>query len=268
SSQFVSALLLIAPKLPDGLTVHLQGSAVSVPYINMTIRLLSALGVHVIRDKSRIRIPESEIIPKDFTVEADWSAAAFWYEAAALSRSCDLLLPDLRKDSLQGDSIVSSIYSDFGVTTTFLDEGIRITSPGKLVSEFSFDFSDYPDIALPVITTCAALGIHGKFEGLKGLRLKESDRLKALKTELGKMGVVMELDRTGDQIRKIEIAPCTLKPTGDEPISTYGDHRIAMTFANMALKFGSVKLENPDVVTKSYPEYWNDLISIGFDVKE
>jgi 3-phosphoshikimate 1-carboxyvinyltransferase len=265
SSQFVSALILVAPAIPGGLTLHLRGPAVSFPYIDMTIRLMGDYGIRIQRDKTRIVIPEAPVVPRGYEVETDWSSAAFWYEAAAFADEVDLVLTGLRNDSLQGDSILARIYSEFGVQTEFLDRGVRLTRGPRETPSFSFNFSDYPDIAPAVITTCAVLCIHGRFEGLKNLKIKESDRLLAMKKELDKLGIVLEADSTGDHIRKIEVTHTQLNVAQQESgFDTYGDHRMAMTFAPLALLLGSVRIHEPDVVDKSYPGYWEDLKKMGF----
>ena len=266
SSQFISALLLIAPGLPGGLSIWLQGQAVSFPYINMTLRLLNYFGIETIKERNKIIIPESNIRGKDYIVEADWSSASFWYEAAAMADEVDLVLEGLRKDSLQGDAILVEIFQNFGVMSEFLKNGVRLTKVKKKLDGFYFDFSDYPDIAMAVITTCAALGLRGRFEGLKSLRLKETNRLRALKTEFKKLGLNLMPDSPSDSIPVIEFSNPMLKSGSDLRIETYGDHRMAMTFAPLSLKLGNIKIENPDVVSKSYPQFWKNLSSLDFEL--
>jgi len=266
SSQFISALLLIAPILPGGLSIWLQGQAVSFPYINMTLRLLNYFGIDTVKEKNKIIVPETSIKGKNFIIEADWSAASFWYEAAALADEVDLILEGLRKDSLQGDSILVNIFQNFGVMSEFLKNGVRLTKVKKKPDGFYFDFSDYPDIAPAVITTCAALGLRGRFEGLKSLRLKETNRLRALENEFKKLGLKLESGSPSDLIPIIEFFNPQFDSNNDLRIETYGDHRMAMTFAPLALKLGSIKIENPDVVSKSYPQFWENLSSLGFEL--
>ncbi len=268
SSQFVSALILIGPKLPGGLTLHLSGSAVSFPYVKMTIRLLEYFDIHVVQGRSRIFISEGNYRPRDIKVEPDWSAAAFWYEAAALADHVDLELSGLSRDSLQGDSILSDIFRAFNVFTEFTDKGVRLTKSSQPLPEdhFKFTFSDHPDIAPAVITTCAMLGMHGSFSGLKSLQIKETDRLIALKTEFKKIGVTAETYSTGNLIPELEIMAGQVASSTELPISTYSDHRMAMTFAPLAIQIGKIKIEDPDVVTKSYPGFWDDLVSLGYEI--
>jgi len=267
SSQFISALLLVAPRLPGGLSIRFQGQAVSFPYIHMTLRLLEFFSVETLQKRNNILLPEADIIGRDFTVEADWSAAAFWYEAAVLADEVDLVLEGLQKNSLQGDAILADIYQNFGIVSEFNINGVRLTKTKKKMDGYYFDFSDHPDIAPAVITTCAALGIRGRFEGLKSLRIKETNRLRALKIEYSKLGLNLEPDSPVELIPKIEFVNPQLKSNPDLKIETYGDHRMAMTFAPLAIKFGSIRIENPDVVSKSYPEYWDHLASLGFEIK-
>lgn len=270
SSQFVSALLMIGPKLDGGLTVRYKNRPVSLPYIDMTVKMMKAFGIPVRSGKHFVRVPEGAYKPASFAVEPDWSSAAFWYEAAALAAEVDLVLPGLKEKSLQGDSVLPGIFANFGVGTVFTEEGVCLRRiPGK-ADGFFFDFTDHPDLAPAVITTCAALGIRGRFEGLNSLRIKETDRISALQTEFGKLGVKVESAEIADLLQSIEIAPAGKKKPGfpaNVLFETYGDHRMAMTFAPLALKLGPVKIVNPDVVTKSYPGFWEDLTSVGFEVK-
>jgi 3-phosphoshikimate 1-carboxyvinyltransferase len=270
SSQFVSALILIGPKLPGGLTLHLSGLPVSFPYVKMTIGLLKDFGINVIQERSRIFIQEGNYQPCNFTVEPDWSAAAFWYEAAALADYVDLELEGLSRKSIQGDSIISDIFQTFNIVTEFTKRGVHLSklSGSTRENEFKFNFSDHPDIAPAVITSCAMLGIHGLFSGLKSLQLKETDRLMALKTEYEKIGVTAETYSTGNLIPALEIMAGKISGNPDLVINTYDDHRMAMTFAPLAILTGKIQIENPDVVTKSYPGFWSDLVSVGFEINQ
>jgi 3-phosphoshikimate 1-carboxyvinyltransferase len=266
SSQFISALLLIAPTLPGGLSIQLQGQAVSFPYIDMTLRLLKYFGIETVKERNIIFVPEATIKGLNYTVEADWSAASFWYEAAAMADEVDLILEGLQKNSLQGDAILADIFQNFGIMSEFLKNGVRLIKVKKKLDDYYFDFSDYPDIAPAVITTCAALGLHGRFEGLKSLRIKETDRLKAIKNEYKKLGLNLEPDSPVDMMPKIEFINPQFKASTDFRIDTYGDHRMAMTFAPLSMKLGAIRIENPDVVSKSYPQYWEHLSSLGFEI--
>ncbi|MCX6252635.1 MAG: 3-phosphoshikimate 1-carboxyvinyltransferase [Bacteroidetes bacterium] len=267
SSQFVSALILIGPGIPGGLTLRLTGQVASKPYINMTVRLLQYFGVDVITESNRIIIPEATYHAREYTVEADWSSAAFWYEFASLSAEADLTLPGLHKNSLQGDTIIASVFQNFGVSTEFMEDGIRLTKVKKKIDGYYFNFSDYPDIALPVIATCAASGIRGRFEGLKSLKIKESDRLQAMTNEFEKLGIKMETETTPDGNIALEFPSSKIRWGPNLKMETYGDHRMAMTFAPLVFKLGKITIVNPDVVKKSYPRFWEHLIDVGFSVE-
>ena len=267
SSQFISALLMIAPSLPNGLHLRLRGQSVSWPYIEMTLRLMKNFGIRVKRTGQRIQVPPGRYLPAAYKVESDWSAAAFWYEAAALSGDADLVLKGLDQGSLQGDSVLAEIFQNFGVNTDYRDDGIRLTSTNRKAGGFYFDFTSYPDIAPPVITTCAALGIRGRFEGLKSLRIKETDRLYAIQHEIDKMGFSMQCATFDGAMPALELNPVHPKPRSEHPIDTYGDHRMAMTFAPLALCSGAMRILNPNVVVKSYPKYWEHLKLLGFEVR-
>lgn len=268
SSQFISALIIIGPKIPGGLTLHLSGPAVSFPYVKMTIGLLKDFGIHVVQERSRIFITEGDYLPCNFKVESDWSAAAFWYEAAALADNVDLELEGLSRESLQGDSVISDIFRAFNVVTEFTGKGIHLTKSSEPIQEnqFKFNFSDHPDIAPAVITSCAILGLNGIFTGLKSLQIKETDRLLALKTEYEKIGIKAETYSTGNLIPAMEITASRIACQPGLQIKTYGDHRMAMTFSPLAILNGNIRIEDPEVVTKSYPGFWNDLVSVGFEI--
>lgn len=267
SSQFVSALMMIAPRIPGGLVLRLSGQPVSYPYVSMTKRLMESCGVSiVIKAHSQVHIPECEYQPAAFFVESDWSSAAFWYEVAALADDVDLFLEGLGKESLQGDAVLADIYKNFGIDTEFEASGIRLRKNPSRKGSYSFNFSDFPDIAPSVITTCAVLGMQGRFDGLKSLRIKETDRILAIKNELARIGITIYENTGTDEAPQIEFAPSSPVIRPGIQFKTYDDHRMAMTFAPLALTFGEVLIETPDVVGKSYPEFWNDLKSLGFEI--
>ncbi len=267
SSQFCSALLIIAPYLPKGMVINLKGEAVSVPYINMTLKMIEHFGVRCRKTRHRIRVNPGTYTDHPFRVEADWSAASFWYEAAALADEADLELIGLSRESSQGDAILARIYQDFGVSTEYRKEGIRLTKVRKKIDGYYFNFSDYPDIAPPVITTTAVLGLRGRFEGLQGLGIKETNRILALKNEFEKLGLSFTYESSQGMIPALEFKSTRMKSRIDHPIETYGDHRIAMTFAPLALKTGSIRISDPDVVRKSYPDFWKHLEAVGFEIR-
>jgi len=270
SSQYISALMMIAPKLSGGLTIRFRNRPVSMPYIEMTARLMEVFGVRSAMGKNSVSVNEGRYFAAPFEVEPDWSSAAFWYEAAALATDPLLELPGLLEKSLQGDSVLPGIFSNFGIETSFTTAGVTLKRNGKKADGFYFDFTDHPDLAPAVITTCAALGIRGRFEGLNSLRIKETDRIAALRAEYEKLGIAVESAEVTDMLQSIEIAPLKKKKS-ESPANllfeTYGDHRMAMTFAPLALKLGPVRIVNPDVVSKSYPGFWEEMRGVGFDLK-
>lgn len=267
SSQYTTALLLIAPYLSKGLILHLKGKKVSFPYVDMTIRLMQLFGAKVKAGKTRIHVHPGAYHPCEYTVESDWSAAAFWYEAAVFAEEVDLELKGLKFESLQGDSILPVIFQNFGIRTEFTDSGIRLTKVEKKIDGFYFDFTDCPDIAQSVIITCAGLGIRGRFEGLKSLQIKETDRLRALKNEIEKLGIQVVTSDKSDDMPAMEISAFKSVVQNGLTFETYGDHRMAMTLAPLAIKSGPVKILNPDVVVKSYPDFWEHMVTTGFEIR-
>ncbi|MDF1672533.1 MAG: 3-phosphoshikimate 1-carboxyvinyltransferase [Vicingaceae bacterium] len=264
SSQYVSALLLIAPKLKHGLQIKFEGEIISKPYINMTINMMQYFGVHVKWNNDSIIVSPGKYKAKDFIVEADWSAASYWYSMVAIAKDeTEIILYGLKKDSLQGDSEVVNIYKKFGVITEFIDGGVRLTKSKDLELKYAdllIDFIDCPDLAQTVAVTCAALNVKAKLVGLKTLRIKETDRITALQDELNKLGFNIEVnsdDLIVNPINNIEIINTHIK--------TYNDHRMAMAFAPLAM-IKSIKIEDPEVVKKSYPNFWQDLKLVGFKI--
>jgi len=203
----------------------------------------------------------------EYTVETDWSSAAFWYEGVALSDNAELHLPGLHLRSIQGDNVLPGIYNDLGVQTKETTLGITLKRKERISSGFSYDFTDCPDIAPAVITTCAVLGIHGAFQGLKGLNIKETNRITALTNELRKIGIILDVTEGEDHIDLAEGKPRSLDRFADTIFDSYNDHRMAMAFAPLALKLGSLRIANPDVVSKSYPGFWEEMRQAGFTVK-
>jgi 3-phosphoshikimate 1-carboxyvinyltransferase len=263
SSQYISALMLIAPSLPKGLTLHLDGKVTSVPYITMTLSLLEQLGIKGSFQNNIITIPTSEKIENTWlTVESDWSSASYFYSLVSLSKNTSVHLTSYRKESLQGDSHLAKIYEDLGVKTEFLpSEGAILLSKTALrtLDSFTFDLSNTPDIAQTIAVSCFGLGKGCFLTGLHTLRIKETDRLSALKTELEKLGCSVEI--TDESLR--------LLPTGmiseNIEIDTYNDHRMAMAFAPLALKV-PITINDSEVVSKSFPGFWGDLAKLGISV--
>ncbi len=266
SSQFISALLLIAPKIENGLRLTLTNKISSRPYVEMTLNLLKHFGINYTFEGNEIFIQQQDYKAGEIKIETDWSAAAYWYEMVAFTKEVDVILKGLHKESLQGDSVLAEIYKNFGVKTEFLSEGIKLTKSTRLVKQFDFDFTNYPDLAQPVIVTCAALGINGTFTGLESLRIKETDRLNALQAELKKLGFKTELVR-GSEFRVRSFMPGKIKNQKSKIVNTFDDHRMAMAFAPLAMIFDILQIENPQVVSKSYPEFWESLQKFGFLIK-
>lgn len=264
SSQFISALMLIAPLLPQGLTIHKLGNASSAPYIGMTARLMQQAGVSVEMDNGNIRISPQPYRPMPVKVDADWSAAAFWYEIAAFGSDPGISLTGLHASGIQGDEQVAAIFTRLGVKTEYSGQGTLLRKSGiPIVSPFSYDFTSCPDLLIPVAVTCAGLQIEANLFGLKALRIKESDRLHAVATELGALGYHINILSNN----ALQLLPSSHALKGSaHTIATYGDHRMAMAFAPLSLLRPGICISNPDVVGKSYPRYWNDLKKAGFEI--
>ena len=262
SSQYLSALCLVGAKLPEGVKIELVGSITSLPYLNMTLQLLERIGISAKLDERRIRIaPKSDIEPISLAVESDWSAASYYYSIVALSKlGTKATLSTLREDSLQGDRVLSTIYTDFGVSTRFDDGKVILEKvSGPMSQTLSYDLKDAPDIAQTIAVTAAGLHVDCFLTGLHTLPIKETDRLAAMKCELEKVGVSVNIDaeslRVFGQKAKLQSAS----------IATYNDHRMAMAFAPLAILI-PLTIEESFVVEKSYPDFWKDLSSIGYQV--
>jgi len=271
SSPYITALLLLAPTLPQGLTLELEGKIVSRPYIEMTLGLMAYFGIQHQWEDHTIRVPAQPYLARDFVVEADWSAASYYYSLAALSETCELQLNGLFADSFQGDAVIQQLYAAFGVETTFNEAGLRLTKKADATRPpvFEYDSLACPDVAQTLAVTCAALGVQGLFTGLDTLRIKETDRIAALQTELGK--VQAYLSPLPPRFSKKEEKKYFLlegQAQWNEPptFAIYEDHRMAMAFAPLAL-LGPVYIAEPLVVEKSYPDFWTDLSSLGFAVE-
>ena len=260
SSQYISALMLIAPSLKNGLTINLEGKITSIPYIDMTLDLLKKVGVSGTFSNNKIEIKHTKTVNSiAVNVESDWSSASYYFSIIALSNNLELTLNNFSKNSMQGDSKIISIFQKLGVETIFNknDNSILLRHlKTKIIDCLSLNLNDTPDIAQTLAVTCFGLGIPCKLEGLKTLKIKETDRLLALKTELEKLGAnvtITEESITVFRSRKI-IENIT--------IETYQDHRMAMAFAPLVLKV-PINILEPNVVTKSYTTFWKDLLKIG-----
>jgi len=264
SSQFISALLLIAPKLENGLELTLEGEITSIPYINMTLGLLNGIGVATSFEKNVIIInPKSTIVNQQAIIESDWSSASYFYSIIALSPiGSQITLSSFKENSLQGDSVQVTIYKNFGVDTIFETNSIiisksKIQNPKLLI----YNLQSSPDIAQTIAVTCFGLGIGCHLTGLHTLKIKETDRLVALQNELEKLGASVSITNDSFTLESSNLMHSNVK------IKTYQDHRMAMAFAPLALKTPLI-IEDAEVVTKSYPNFWNDLKSIGFVIEE
>ena len=266
SSQYISALLMIGPVLKNGLKLLLTDEVVSRPYINMTLAMMRDFGAKADWLSDHIvAVEHGTYRQRPYFVESDWSAASYWYEMVALSPAADaeIVLPGLFAKSLQGDSRGAELFELLGVETTFVgDKDVRLTKRGRVVERLDADFVGMPDLAQTFAVTCCMLGVPFHFTGLQSLRIKETDRIHALEVELAKLGFILEARHDSELI-------WTGQHTSPQPVAaidTYEDHRMAMAFAPSALRLGSIRINNPQVVTKSYPGYWDDLKSVGFQL--
>lgn len=268
SSQFISALLMIAPVLPGGLKLRLVGDLVSASYLQMTLDMMRQFGIDYHFENQIIEIAPQDYRPVDFRVESDWSAASYHYALASLAGEAELTLRGLFRHSSQGDAATVDLFSHLGLTTSWLDDGLTVRKDGKLRSHLEHDFILCPDIAQTMAVVCGGLGVTGVFSGLETLSIKETDRIAALKTELGKVEVFFSKapprfsSKTGKTFYLVEG-----KASWSEPpeFATYHDHRMAMAFAPLSL-IRPVIIEDPGVVAKSYPGFWKDLISLGWQI--
>ncbi len=281
SSQYISALLMIGPALKKGLRMHLKGDIISRPYIDLTLWIMNAFGAEAEwTDIDTITVKPTPYTAHAYRIESDWSAASYWYEIMALTndRDASSLLKGLQDGSRQGDSIARYLFSLLGVKTAFANReavgttgsdgsdmsGVSLTCSGYKVPRLEYNLVCAPDLAQTLVVCCAELGIHFHFTGLQTLKIKETDRIEALKREMEKLGYVIrdvdgrELIWDGER--------CT--PDDDIAIDTYDDHRMALAFAPLAITRGSIKINNPEVVTKSYPHFWEDLKRVGFGIKQ
>ena len=264
SSQYISALLMIGPSLENGLKVTLTGNIISRPYINLTLQLMKDFGgkAEWLNDHE-LQVKPQPYAPVPYYVESDWSASSYWYQIAALSPEAGITLPGLFEKSYQGDSQVALIFRSLGVETIYGDKTVTIRKSGQPVERLDYDFINQPDLAQTFVVTCALLGIPFRFNGLQSLKIKETDRMAALICEMKKLGYVLQ--ESEGSILSWEGERCE---RSSEAIDTYEDHRMAMAFAPACLTLPDIRINNPHVVTKSYPRYWDDLQKAGFIIKE
>ena len=259
SSQYITALMLIAPSLPDGLRLYLEGKITSIPYIEMTLSLLHKIGVDAIFSGQHIQVfPKKDITQITHAVESDWSSASYYFSMVALAKEADVSLSTYKKDSLQGDRVLMDVYQQFGVKSSIENNTLALKKQTMGSTHVQLDLSDAPDIAQTIAVTCYGLGLSCSLTGLHTLKIKETDRLVALQNELTKLGATIEITDKSLHLHKRtnQICPNVL-------IETYHDHRMAMAFAPLGLLV-PIRIQDADVVTKSYPGFWKDLEQNGF----
>ncbi|MES2829923.1 MAG: 3-phosphoshikimate 1-carboxyvinyltransferase [Bacteroidota bacterium] len=263
SSQYISALLMIAPTLEKGLTIEIVGELTSVPYVTMTLDMLKEAGITHTWEGNLIKIEPQAFNNATLAVEPDWSASSYWYSIAALAENAAISLPYLKEKSLQGDSKIKELMQPFGVDTIRTEKGIALKSGSKSFGNDVINLKDCPDLAQTIIVCAAALGKDLRFTGLETLKIKETDRILALQTELAKLGVLLTEDNL------VYTLDCSSLSFPEKvSFKTYEDHRMAMAFAPLALVIKEVELEDMDVVEKSYPDFWKDLQKAGFTITE
>ncbi|NID10341.1 3-phosphoshikimate 1-carboxyvinyltransferase [Fibrivirga algicola] len=261
SSQYISALAMVAPYLPSGLTLHLTGALGSVPYMTMTLQQMAAFGVNATADWAAqvIQIPAGTYTPTAYAIESDWSGASYWFSTVALAADADIELLGLKEQSLQGDSAIVGIMDQLGVQATYTGRGFRLTKK-EAADRLTVDFTNCPDLAQTVAVCCALKGIPATFTGIESLKIKETDRVVAIQNELRKFGADLVDVVTNE---RYEVRPVTA-PISNLPvqIDTYDDHRMAMAFAPIAM-LRSVIINEPGVVAKSYPSFWDDFKKVA-----
>lgn len=262
SSQYISAMMMVAPILPKGLTIRLEGKVGSKPYIQMTASQMAQFGVECQIDGNSIVIPHADYKPAEVRVEPDWSALSYWFAFVALAKEATLILKDVPLQSIQGDRVIVEIMAKLGVGATFKSNDLILTKTNSRVRSIEWDFTDCPDLAQTVLPVCALTNVSGSFTGLESLYIKETDRVTALQNELSKVGTTLEESAKGH----FKLTPGSA-PTEKIRISTYHDHRMAMGFAPWATLI-DLEIESPEVVNKSYPEFWDDMRNVGFELRQ
>ena len=258
SSQYISALMMIAPFMQSGLKIILDGKIISRPYIEMTIQMMQEFGAEIDLTDNTILIEPQDYTPIEYLVESDWTAASYWYEILSLVGHGNIFLNGLFQNSYQGDSCVADIFEQLGIHTTYMSEGVLLTSTKINTVSLEYDFTDQPDLAQTLAVTCCLKGVPFIFRGLHSLKIKETDRIAALINELQKLGFIVT--ESGEGILTWEGELC--EPTEKIIIETYEDHRMAMAFTPAAI-FQPITIEHPEVVSKSYPNFWKDIEKIN-----
>lgn len=266
SSQFVSALSLLAPTLPGGLSIELLGQRVSFPYIRMTLDVMAHFGVTCTQENNTLIIPEQAYIPQALRIENDWSSASFYYAMGLFCKELDLFLPGLQSESLQGDAHVVNLAAQLGIQSTFTHGGVHLQKTNALseaeLSKLCFDYTDYPDLAVPFIVACSALFPGVKSTGIQHLNLKESERLQALQTELKKLGYNLNYS---EGVLHCSHEQIDFKKSLFD-LSTYHDHRLAMAFAALAFTGKVIVIDDAECVRKSFPQFWGQLSDLQLSV--
>jgi 3-phosphoshikimate 1-carboxyvinyltransferase len=263
SSQYLSALLIIAPTLPKGLSLHIEGGLTSRPYLEMTLNMLGSTGISHTWEGDTIQIPHQQHQSAELTVEPDWSAASYWYSIAALADKAQIALPNLKEESLQGDSAIQQLMVALGVSTSRTGNGIELKNSVQQPITKTINLKDCPDLAQTIIVCAAAKGLNLSFTGLETLKIKETNRVEALQNELAKIGVTLTED---NEVYTLDCA--NLHFPERILIRTYDDHRMAMAFAPLSLLIRQIEIEDYQVVEKSYPDFWKDLEKAGFKIEE
>lgn len=265
SSQYVSALLMVAPCMESGLELTLEGDVVSRPYIDMTLSLMKEWGIDSEVDGTTFKVPHSPYVPIEYSVEADWSAASYWFEIAAFSFG-DIKLDGLKPKSLQGDSRVAKLFGNFGIEAEWDPAGgLELVAAPDITPRFVADLSEQPDLAQTFVVTCCALNIPFHITGLATLKIKETDRLSALCDELRKLSFLIECENDSELSWTGQRVPVTAQEVA---IDTYKDHRMAMAFAPVSFFLPGLIIKDAGVVTKSYPEFWDDMRKAGFTIQD
>jgi len=266
SSQYISALLMIAPTIENGLTLRLKNTITSKSYIEMTLKLMKRFGIESVWQGNEIKIAEQRYKPVPFSVEADWSGASYWYQRAVMAEEPDLELPGLFSESLQGDAGIARWFEELGIDTIATPIGSRIVKNGRQLPNYlQLNFIENPDVAQTFAVLCVMKQIPFHFSGLETLKIKETNRIAALQDELAKFGAKLTEPAHGELMWDGLLSA----DKQDIPnIETYHDHRMALAFAPACMSYGSVAILDPMVITKSYPGYWSDLQKVGFDIVE
>lgn len=266
SSQYISAILMIAPKFENGLKLKLTGDTISSSYIDMTISLMLESGARVSKEKNIIAVEAIPYHSNEITIESDWSSASYWFMIAGLNPISNILLYGLKRKSYQGDAQITAMFDSLGVSSTFSDEGLLLEHSDVKMKEFRYDFRENPDMVQSFIPYCVARDIPFYFSGCRTLRIKETDRVSALHKELMKFGVEIGNSEDGDMIWW----DGKTKPDWSRrvTIETYKDHRMALGFAPLSIKAGEIIIQDPNVVSKSYPKFWDDLSKAGFCIEK